>query len=418
MKIKPEVEPEVIEKNTTNENKKIDVSIQNNSILFGEPYSDENVSICFQRTLRIPDDDKTYPLPPSLGQFPIEKVDDYLDKVPEEWKKHGGVFIPMYQREAMWIQFKGKKDSPKAVKIAVGKVNAISGESWNQNIQEGENDYVVIPDQPWLDGINAGDGTIRQFVAMPLGSGYTVEGQVTGKEEFGGIQLCVYDKKPNTFQRIDPIVEPIYLPEPEPISPEFPGDYPGDIPFDYDEPIPDPYDQQVFPAGGYSGEVPESETTSSIMLESIEMKAPMFDPVPTRQSNIVPKPDKKPKHMRKKKKEEKSAFSEAKEMGLASGGKMKQKIYRDKFGSDYWDETNFGRVYVHIVNSAMYSQITGKSPPKTPVKPQTYKDYGYQWYDIWDEDKSSIPKSNTLSNVKSIKQIDQEKKDEIRDGQW
>src|SRR5215470_3778380 len=50
-------------------------------------------------------------------------------------------------------------------------------------------DYVVVPDQPWLDGINAGDGYVRQFVAMPLGLGYTVEGQVTGAEEFGGIQL-------------------------------------------------------------------------------------------------------------------------------------------------------------------------------------------------------------------------------------
>jgi hypothetical protein len=34
---------------------------------------------------------------------------------------------------------------------------------------------VVCPDQPWLDGINAGDGYIRQFVAMPLGMGYTAK---------------------------------------------------------------------------------------------------------------------------------------------------------------------------------------------------------------------------------------------------
>ena len=49
--------------------------------------------------------------------------------------------------------------------------------------------YVVLPDQPWLDGINAGDGFIRQFVAVPLGSGATVEGQVTGQETHGGVQL-------------------------------------------------------------------------------------------------------------------------------------------------------------------------------------------------------------------------------------
>lgn len=34
---------------------------------------------------------------------------------------------------------------------------------------------MVSPEQPWLDGIADGDGTVRQFVAMPLGSGYSVE---------------------------------------------------------------------------------------------------------------------------------------------------------------------------------------------------------------------------------------------------
>ena len=38
-----------------------------------------------------------------------------------------------------------------------------------------DQNYVAIPKQKWLDGINCGDGTIRQFVAMPLGQGYTVE---------------------------------------------------------------------------------------------------------------------------------------------------------------------------------------------------------------------------------------------------
>ena len=41
-----------------------------------------------------------------------------------------------------------------------------------------EQNYLAIPKQPWLDGINAGDGYVRQFVAMPLGKGYTIEAQV------------------------------------------------------------------------------------------------------------------------------------------------------------------------------------------------------------------------------------------------
>ena len=40
-------------------------------------------------------DGKIYPLPPSLGLFPICKVDDYIDRVPLTWRQHGGVFIPV-----------------------------------------------------------------------------------------------------------------------------------------------------------------------------------------------------------------------------------------------------------------------------------------------------------------------------------
>ena len=35
------------------------------------------LQVSFLRTLRIPDDGKTYPLPPGMGRFPIRRVDDY-----------------------------------------------------------------------------------------------------------------------------------------------------------------------------------------------------------------------------------------------------------------------------------------------------------------------------------------------------
>ena len=87
----------------------------------------EGLQISFLRTLRIPDDGKTYPLPPGLGRFPIRRVDDYADKVPAEWREHGGVFLPMYQREAMWISFGGQYWKPRAVKVGIGKVCALTG---------------------------------------------------------------------------------------------------------------------------------------------------------------------------------------------------------------------------------------------------------------------------------------------------
>lgn len=294
----------------------LQVSVSNDRIMIGRHFS-----VSFQRTLRIPDDGKVYPLPPGLGAFPIRRVEDFADRVPASWRKKGGVFIPMYQREALWLSFEGASWRPNAVKVAAGKINALSGRSWDQSLSRGKEDYLVVPDQPWLDGINAGNGMIRQFVAMPLGMGYTIEGQVTGREAEGGVQLIVYDPKPGRF------------PDNEP---EWPG------------------------SRGYA---------------DLCMCAP----------------------------------AACASMGLAAGGKIKQKIYPDSHGIDTWDEGNFGRVYVHIVNSMTYREITGSEPPPTPVTAREYSRHGFPWFDLYDQEKGTIESTEILSTVKSTADIDKEK---------
>lgn len=279
--------------------------------------------LSFQRTLRIPDDKRHYPLPPGLGDFPIRRVADYKDRVPESWRKHGGVFIPMYQREALWLSFEAPYWRPCAVQVAVGKVNAISGAVWEPGLSRAKQDYVVCPDQPWLDGIKAERNCIRQFVAMPLGMGYTVEEQVTGKAEFGGLQIVVYDPKPGRF-------------------PERPRERWGRM-----------------GTGGFS--------------------------------NVQ------------------CCYSVATEMGLGAGGRMRQKIYPDQHGIDTWDETNTGRLYVHIVNSMAYREITGEEPPATPISARTYARFGLPWFDLYDEEKGDVETSEILAGVKSVKKMDAEK---------
>ena len=87
----------------------------------------------------------------------------------------------------MWICFKARV--PFAINIYLGGVNAVSGEpmvettatllrrldlkSKNKSFQ----DYVVTQ-QPCLDGIATSEGAIRQFFAMPMKSGYSVEAQI------------------------------------------------------------------------------------------------------------------------------------------------------------------------------------------------------------------------------------------------
>jgi len=167
-------------------------------ISFPEVNADAELSINLQRTLRIPDDGRDYPLPPGLGAFPLRHVDDFASRVPELWKKHGGVMLPMYQSEALWVSLQG--DYPFAVKVATGKINAITGEDWTDGLHRDPQDYMVTPDQPWLDGYCVERGTIRQFVAMPLGRGYTVEEQITGEAEHGGLQIVAYPMKAEAYR--------------------------------------------------------------------------------------------------------------------------------------------------------------------------------------------------------------------------
>jgi hypothetical protein len=159
----------------------------------------DRFSMSFQRTLRVPDDGKQYPLPPGLGKFPIESVDQFADRVPQAWQGENTFFIPMRQSEALWLGFDGAEWKPNAVQIGIGQINAITGAQWNERLAAAPQNYIVTPEQPWLDGIKTGTGSIRQFVAIPLGLGYTIEAQVSGKEEFGGIQIVVYEPKPGRF---------------------------------------------------------------------------------------------------------------------------------------------------------------------------------------------------------------------------
>ena len=88
------------------------------------------------------------------------------------------------------------------MKIATGKLNAVSGDPWLEGLHRGPQDYVAVPGQPWLDGYCVEKGVIRQFVAMPLGAGYSAEEQVTGKAEHGGLQVEVMPLKAAAWERI------------------------------------------------------------------------------------------------------------------------------------------------------------------------------------------------------------------------
>jgi hypothetical protein len=290
------------------------VSIENGKIRFGERFT-----VSFQRTLRIPDDNRTYPLPPGLGVFPVMQVADYIERVPASWHAEDGVFIPMFQREALWLGFSGASWKPNAVKVSIGGVNAISGASDDRILRSDPQDYVVCPLQPWLDGVHTGTDSIRQFVAMPLGQGFTVESSLTGAESIGGIQITVFEPKPGRFP-----------------------------------------------------DAPPADADTSIPRRSFQASSPVQT------------------------------------MGIGAGGVMRQKIYADPHGVGTWDLANCGRIFVHIVNSAQFTEITGMAPPSTPIDARTYTEYGFPWFDLYDESLLDIPATESLAHVRTIAQRDAE----------
>lgn len=171
----------------TNVNTGVDISndVTNEGIYF----KNSDLTIKFQKTLRVPDDGNKYPLPPNLGTFKLDQKD-------------GSILLPMYQSEAMWINFNANK--PCAVKVGVGNINAITGEKWQDGClsQEPQN-YLTCPEQYWLDGIKVNninnkkdEYIVRQFVALPLDSEALIEKQLVDKglldKVSGGLKFIRY----------------------------------------------------------------------------------------------------------------------------------------------------------------------------------------------------------------------------------
>jgi hypothetical protein len=327
------------------------IELKKESLVFSFPEVHERASfgIDFQRTLRIPDDGTNYPLPPGLGSFPLRHVDDFAARVPESWIAHGGVMLPMYQSEAMWLNFNSFSGAmledgeewygsgggfayPFAVKIATGKINAVSGEVWEDGLHKDPQDYVVLPKQPWLDGYCVEKGLIRQFVAMPLGSGYSAEEQITGAAEHGGVQIIAYPMKKAAYER---------------------------------------------------------------RLAAWKRKQAAAARLIMRRSADVCE----------------LASPTSLDMGLAPGGRMRQEIFDDPYRFEEWDTRNASRCFVHLSNALVWRAITGQSPPTTPPTSEEYTRAGLPWFDYLAADLEALAGAEKLAGLKSVAELGKEKGD-------
>jgi hypothetical protein len=191
-------EPEIISSLTVQKTLDNRIEITDEAALY---CNIKNLSISFIRTIRVADNEEVADLPPNLGAFPLYEVSKYADKLPSYMALKGGLFFPMWTREAMWINFDAEDDDQFMIKMYAGGINVVSGEPAiegtetklrrKQAVLDGKpiQDYVVTPDQNWIDGF------VKQFVAMPSGSGYSVEHQLTGSDDVGGFQIEITPSK-------------------------------------------------------------------------------------------------------------------------------------------------------------------------------------------------------------------------------
>ena len=172
--------------------------------------------------------------------------------------------------------------------------------------------YLVAPDQPWLDGFCVSKGLVRQFVAMPLGKGYTAEEQLTGAAEHGGVQIVVYPMKAARYEQLR-ARRPRYA------------------------------------------------------VAAVCSASPVED-----------------------------------EMGLAPGGKMRQEVYKDKYGLSAWEQGARSRCFVHLLNSGQYRAVTGAAPPHEPPTAAEYTEAGLPWFDYYDADRTALEGAPRLERLDSI----------------
>lgn len=146
-------------------------------------------SFRLERTLRVPDDGRAYPLPPSFGPFPVYRP---------RGRGNAQFIVPVYQHEALWLSFDAAYWKPNAVLLASGRINVLTGRASTRKLRARPQNYIVCPEQPWLDGFKTASGVVRQFVAAPLGQGLTVEEQLSGAAT-GGLTLTIVEPKPGIF---------------------------------------------------------------------------------------------------------------------------------------------------------------------------------------------------------------------------
>ncbi|KAJ7116465.1 hypothetical protein C8R44DRAFT_739177 [Mycena epipterygia] len=369
----------------------------------------------FHRTLRVPDTvhQAGSQLPPDLGQFPLLPLSG-LDttRLPIGLRNKGGFLM-----EALWLSFANASGFlGSAVKASVGGVNAISGVV-NTAITPltVEQDYLVTGWQTRLDGIVTGPGIVRQFVATTLGHGYTVEEQVTGKADEGGLQFDIFCPRPSPggfrLESTGRYLDDLKTPQELGLSVE------NQLRFRtyastlmlilYSHRL--SFDRAVRPSASPEGGL--RETIVVVYLPPLASAQVIFQ-------GFFLSDDSDRQGL--------ASLPVAASLKEYSGWVIWVFPQRTSYGAQMYDEEHGHRLYVHIVSPRMWEvtkaifnnstltsfgqDITGSPLPISPITREMYHRHNVPWFPLYDDPEAHVGTvSVVLAGVKSVAQLDGER---------
>ena len=210
----------------------------------------------------------------------------------------------------------------------------------------------MIPNQKWLDGICSGEGLVKQFVAMPLDQGYTIEAQITDEEKFGGFQIVQMAAVEGRFPQRNPDLD---------------------------------------------AHIRESEARKrweqSLNAGPMSLHAGPLSAVSSLRAGALPAP----------------CQVEDMSMGIAAGGSLKQQIQKDTYGIDSWNPKRKRSLTIHLVNSIAYKEITGLEPPSSPITVDAYERAKIPWYSHYDETVPIVKPPSIFKRILGISAIEKKR---------
>ncbi|TVY90806.1 hypothetical protein LAWI1_G005376, partial [Lachnellula willkommii] len=293
----------------------------------------------------------------------------------------------------------GSISHPLAVRVWLGGINAISGEPLVETLatalrrakllqeKKAIQDYVVVDPanqgQLWLDGIAKLNGKVMQFVAVPSGSGYSVESQISNIDSVSGIQISITPIKPGqsisiNIQRLSGAGWCFQA---------FENDTVYKLMLDAAKHFKLPVEQFYFLFSSH-------RLDKRLLLShyGIKFGSTINLVLNITGGGVIQNPN--------------FAHTEG-EMGIAAGGLIKQSILADPHPKAAWDGAKTAIFNVQLLNAESFRKVTGTPAPPSPITAERYADAGLPFFSIPAEKPSGI--NGAFSDVKSVAFLDKEK---------